>query len=505
MRLHYDDRSMPFSWPSRREFGARCGIAFGVSAIAMVLMVIGADTFVNTQLNKIERINVSTAPAPPNGANYLVIGSDTRAFVQNEGEAEAFGNRETETGQRSDTMMVVHVEPNSQRTLVVSFPRDLWVDIPGQGMSKINAAFNIGPDKVIETLKANFGIEINHYLEVDFKSFQAIVHEIGSPPTYFPYATRDTKTNLKIGYPGCFRLDGPTSLAYVRSRDLEYYSHPEKRWVPVDQNAPDINRIKRQQSFIRGLAGLAVAKSLDNPLTAYDITRRVVPKLKADQSLENDEILDLVSTFRTINPEDQSALDMRTFPWVAGETQDGQSVLYPDDPRWRIYSAALADFSTKRPAEFRVAPEDVKLRVLDGTGGDQSARAALREFVDLGFERAGTGRDERERVQRTEVRYGKGAIAEGRLVLSYIDPQARLVADSTIKGADVVVVLGEDFEAVLRPNLPTTTTTPSAATPTTAAAASSATGPSTSNEAAGPIEEVDQDVLGPPEPRQPPC
>jgi len=77
---------------------------------------------------------------------------------------------------------VTLIEPGAHRTFVVSFPRDLWVRIPGVGMAKINAAFNTGPDKVIETLKANFGVDINHYLQVDFQSFQGIVRAIGSVP-----------------------------------------------------------------------------------------------------------------------------------------------------------------------------------------------------------------------------------------------------------------------------------------------------------------------------------
>ena len=84
-------------------------------------------------------------------------------------------------GQRSDTIMVAHVEPGSQQTFVVRFPRDLMVNVPGTpGKSQINAAYAIGgPQLVIDTLKENFGIDINHYLEVDFKSFQEIVDTIG--------------------------------------------------------------------------------------------------------------------------------------------------------------------------------------------------------------------------------------------------------------------------------------------------------------------------------------
>jgi len=105
--------------------------------------------------------------------------------VQNATQQKAFGSAADAGGQRSDTMMVIHIEPNSQKTLIVSFPRDLWVSIPGMGMGKINGAFNVGPNKVIEMLKADFNISINHFVEVDFQSFQGFVNAIGRVPVYF--------------------------------------------------------------------------------------------------------------------------------------------------------------------------------------------------------------------------------------------------------------------------------------------------------------------------------
>src|SRR4029077_10793182 len=77
---------------------------------------------------------LKVAPAPPGGANYLIIGSDTRAFATDPGDQAAFGspNDPNPSGQRSDTLMVAHVEPGSQQTFVVSFPRDLMVDVPGE-------------------------------------------------------------------------------------------------------------------------------------------------------------------------------------------------------------------------------------------------------------------------------------------------------------------------------------------------------------------------------------
>ncbi len=74
----------------------------------------------------------------------MIIGSDTRSFVDTKDDAEHFGSKAKQTGQRSDTMMVVHIDPGKHTGMLVSFPRDLWVDIPGHGTAKINAAFAFG-------------------------------------------------------------------------------------------------------------------------------------------------------------------------------------------------------------------------------------------------------------------------------------------------------------------------------------------------------------------------
>ena len=176
--------------------------------------------------------------------------------------------------------MVAHVEPGSQQTFVVSFPRDLMVDVPGEsGKNRINSAYaSGGPQAVIDTLKENFEIDINHYLEVDFKSFQEIVDTIGNVQVYLPGRVRDQETGLNTPYGGgCYPLDGAAALAYVRSRNLEI-SDPNgpivdpdtgEHWRLLDQRA-DLDRIARQQAFIRKLAGLAISKSLSDPFLAVE-------------------------------------------------------------------------------------------------------------------------------------------------------------------------------------------------------------------------------------------
>lgn len=482
-----------------RAFTGRFGVAFLVATLFMVGAVTAVNYVIDSKLDAVARVNVAVADAPPEGANYLLIGSDTRAFVKNQDEEKAFGGEGSTGGQRSDTMMVLHVEPGAQKSLIVSFPRDLWVDIPGVGKSKINAAFNEGPDKTIETLKTNFGIDINHYLEVDFKSFRGMVNAIGNVPVYFPYPARDEKTNLYITKPGCVRLDGDAALSYVRSRSLEYYSDSKGKWVSADA-VPDIDRIARQQDFMRRLAGLAVQKGLNNPLTGNEIADQVLQNLKIDDSLTKDNIFGLIDAFRTINPDDQSALEFVTLPWTTGPTQSGQSVLYAKQPEAGALVARLADFSGSGSSGAQVAPpKSIKLKVLNGSEQTGVAAGAIAELTKLGFVKGGTGNDARGTVPFTEVRYRPGEIAKGKTVLGFVRPTARLIEDPSIKGADVVLVIGTDFESIVAANVATTTTTTVAGTPvTTPPVGTEPTGPT-------PAPISNQSQLGEPAPRLPPC
>jgi LCP family protein required for cell wall assembly len=325
-------------------FARRYAIAFVMAAVIMVGAVIFVNYIGDTKFNQIEKVDVNTQKSSTEVANYLLIGSDTRAFVSDEEEEKAFGSASGDAaGQRSDTLMVIHVDPNKHRAVVVSFPRDLWVEIPGVAldenhcssisdgkcMSKINSAFSNGPDVVIETLLQNYGIPINHYIEVDFKTFEGVVDAIGDVPIYFPYPTRDDDTGLFAPIPGCHLLDGKAALAYARARHIEYYSFSDIDWYEPDASA-DIARIKRQQDFMRRLASLAVSKSASNPLVAIDVVDEVVDNLKVDENLKKEDLYALVDVFGEVDPNDANRVEFLTLPARNGSAGT-LSVLYVDD------------------------------------------------------------------------------------------------------------------------------------------------------------------------------
>jgi LCP family protein required for cell wall assembly len=345
-----------------RSFARRYVIAFGVTAVFMVGAVLMVNYVIDAKLSSIERLHLNnTSRSSTDVANFLLIGSDTRAFVHDKSDATSFGTQGTAGGQRSDTLMVVHVDPGHHHAIVVSFPRDLWVDIPGVPLdtthcssistgtckSKINSAFNTGPDTVIQTLKQNFDIPINHYVEIDFKSFQGIVDAVGTVPIYFPYPSRDDETGLYMPVPGCKLLDGKAALAYARARHLQYYSFPNGRWYEADPSA-DLGRIKRQQDFMKKMASVAIAHSLNDPVTANDVVDAILKNLKVDSGLTKDDLLSLVDVFRSVNPNDSSHVEFLTIPSQNGSAGT-LSVLYLRQPDAMTVLKALRDLSGTTP------------------------------------------------------------------------------------------------------------------------------------------------------------
>ena len=276
-RYHRPDRELPlpctlcapFAW--LRGFSGRILIAVLVCALVTVFAIYRANRYIDDEVAKIPRVQLTTAaPASSSAENFLIIGSDTSRVRVEPGAGQRVRQCAVASGQRSDTMMVLHAD--GPRSYAVSFPRDLWVNIPDHGTMKLNAAFNDGPQKVIDTINADFGVPINHYLEVNFETFQDIVDAVGNVPVYFPYPARDQYTGLgPTPVAGCYRLDGPASSAYVRSRHLEYYENG--KWVDASPHA-DLDRIQRQQSFIKKLGRIAVAGTMNDPTIAPGLADR---------------------------------------------------------------------------------------------------------------------------------------------------------------------------------------------------------------------------------------
>jgi len=444
-----------------RAFRSRFLVALGVSGALAVGGVVVGNQLIDDRLSEIPRVNelVLASEGPAEAGNYLIVGSDSRQFVENQTEVEAFGSAEEQAGQRSDTIMVLHLDPAAKSGLLVSFPRDLLVNIPGQGRGTINSAYNDnanGEQKLIDTLKANFGLDISHYVEVNFKAFIGLVNAVGEIPVYFPAPARDGYSGLDIGTAGCIPLNGDQALAYVRSRTLEYYDSASGEWADASPRA-DLDRITRQQNFIRRLAGAASVKAGSNPLKALDIADAVVPKLHVDTELSKSDIFRMVQTFRKVNPESDDALEMITLPVQESSSERGRVVAKQPDADQVI--ARLNTFGSQEPEEeIKILPSQVRVRVLNGSGVNGAAAATQADLQEFTFATAGVGNT--GMIDATEVRYRSGNEQKAKLVARYLGGVGVIRVDDTIADADVVVVLGPDFQGVAAPGKkPATTST----------------------------------------------
>jgi LCP family protein required for cell wall assembly len=462
-----------------RALSGRIVIAIVVCALVMGAAVFRINSYIDDRIDEIPRVQLTTAPVSGSAVNFLIIGSDTRSFVANEQDAEAFTDDEvTADGPaRSDTMMVLHADGDD--SYIVSFPRDLWVDVPGRGGERINAAFNDGPQTVIDTLQQDFNVPINHYIEVNFKSFEDIVNAVGTVNVWIPQQMRDQYSGLgPFAYgPGCYPLDGAAALAYVRARHLEYYENG--RWVDASGRS-DIDRIERQQDFIKRLGRIAVTKATDDPMIAPDLADQLIPNLTADQSFDRGAFNELVRSFMGLSEGTDNGPIFETLPWDRA-TRSGQDVLVTKQPEADAVLAVLRGeapiptTTTTPPATSDgggstagVRPVDVRVLVRNGSGVDGAAGTTSQELEQRGFVNGGVANNPGGLIDRTEIRYAPSDQAEANLLASVV-PGARLQEDSSLSGTDIVLVLGRDFKGLgstagtAAPEATTTTLSPEAA------------------------------------------
>ena len=386
--------------------------------------------------------NIVFPDGPAQGGNYLIVGSDSRAFVNEPGQAQAFCEKQCDTTQRADVMMVLHIDPVQKTSLLVSFPRDLLVQFPGGSEGQINSAFDKGPQEVIDIMRQDFNVNINHYVQVDFQAFISVVDAVGQINVQFDNPTKDDYSGLNIPAAGCVALDGNSALAFVRSRHREEFVNGDWR----DRSGrSDLDRIQRQQDFIRKLAAKASAQAGKNPLDAIDIANAVVPKLTVDKQLSTDDILRLVRTFRNVDPSQPGALDMQTLP--VGPAPSNPNRLVVKDAEAAPLLDQLRNFGdTPTTGPAAAQPVDVTVSVVNGSGVSGAAGRAFADFQAQAFAPGTTGNI--ATTAQTQVRYAPGGAANGQLVAQYLGGVGQLVEDLKLKNADVTVVIGSDWRGV---------------------------------------------------------
>jgi LCP family protein required for cell wall assembly len=477
--------SLPFAFSFLRRFA----IALVAVIVLAVVVFKTGDAYGKRKFNESPKVPIDTSVLPQvkpgQPANYLMLGSDVRPANETPAERAAYGSTADAAGQRSDVMMILHVDPAGKTGRLVSFPRDMIVNIPGHGKNLLNAAYSLGgPSLVIKTLEVNFPpLQINHYLEVNFRGFKEVVNAIGHIKLYFPTPVHDPFTGLNVDTKGCVSLDGDQALAYARSR--EYFIPDDLQNPAVWQwnydpnfkgsdrgghgwhNDPlqDLDRIPRQQYFLRTLSQAAIDKTGGNFLQINDLLDKAFHNLKRDQNLTYGDLKSLAFTFRDLNP---GKINMSTIPWTT-DPNDGNRVI-PKFPDAQIVANALQNFTPpKRPIVKPLETDKVTVRVVNGSGVKNAGSDALSQFTAAGFKSAGPAKDADKSDYKTQILYAPGKFNEGYTAAIAVGT-LNLVPAATAKqtlGGDALVIVGTDygtlkhgFSKLPKPaNLPSTTTT----------------------------------------------
>jgi polyisoprenyl-teichoic acid--peptidoglycan teichoic acid transferase len=427
-----------------RSWGQRLVVTLGcVSALALGASAAGLG-YVYRKYERLPRVELSGVldEASDSGGpeNYLVAGIESAEGLDPDdpvriGRAGAG---------KSDTIMILRIDPRERGAKLLSLPRDLWVPIAGTGHSrKINAAVEIGgAPLLIRTIDENFGIDIHHYVQVDFAAFRELVEAIDGVPIYFPYPARDRKTGLNIRRTGCVTLDPVQALAFVRSRTYEQLIDGE--WE-VDLGLPDIGRIARQQAFIRKALSRASERGARNPGTLDRLIDVGLAGITVDQELTASDLFDLGRHFRSFDPGNLEtySLDDAVTPDVVGDAD----ILRLDE---RAAAPIFDLFREPRPsastAEDDADPASVRLRVLNGTGQPQEATDAGAALEAVGFGIDGLGDDPVLGNDRTHIEYPPGQEAAADLVARWLERGAQL---EEVEGTDgIVLITGSDWAGV---------------------------------------------------------
>jgi len=284
--------------------------------------------------------------ADPNAKNFLITGADNNA-CDDPNSATQVGDRGT-LGERSDTIMIMRVDPSTNRAAVLSFPRDLYVKIDGtNSKNRINSAYSKdNPQRLINTIANNFQIKVDHYIQIDFCAFKRLVDAVGGVSVPFALPSRDAHTNLNIPTAGCFTFNGSTALAYVRSRHLQTLNPKTGKWV--EDPASDYGRISRQQDFLRRAAAKVI-----NSGFSLSVAQALIDVAKTNVVTDPDLTLHLQLQFagvlKALNP---SAIQTYQIDGV-GTVVGGADVIQPriDTPNMK---AVLAIF--RGEAQLATAP-----------------------------------------------------------------------------------------------------------------------------------------------------
>ena len=286
-----------------------------LASFVVLVLLAGVITYfyLNSKLSGADvLVNYSGRPVATAGTNWLITGSDSRGGLTRSQEAQlALGHNIS--GNRSDTIMLLHIPANGTRPVLVSIPRDSYVQIPGYGWNKINAAYAFGGPKLLaETVQNVTGLRINHYMGIGLGGLVDVVNSLGGVRMCLPAAMNDPKAGLHLKK-GCQNLSGAQALAFTRTRSFQY---------------GDLQRVADQRLLLSAvLKKMTSTGTIINPFASVPAANGAASALTVDSGVQLYQLWSV--GFALKNPESTSV------PFGYFETTNAGSVI-----RWNRAAAS---------------------------------------------------------------------------------------------------------------------------------------------------------------------
>lgn len=256
-------------------------------------------------------------PQEDGSYNIMLFGSDSRQGDADEAHV---------SGQRADTQMLVHVPADGGAAYVISIMRDTWVDIPGHGQAKINAALDYGGVELqVQTIEQLLDIRVDHVAEIDFQGFRDLTDAVGGVTVDVPLSF---ESNGHTYTQGEQKLNGEEALVFVRER----YSFADG----------DYQRVRNQRAYLRGLLKtVATPQTLANPVRLNSIVQDFSPYISTDEDFSAAEVVKIGTQ---VGPKGFNNISWMTLPnQGTGWSEDGQSIVILDEGAVQNLSQALND------------------------------------------------------------------------------------------------------------------------------------------------------------------
>jgi len=335
--------TVPTPVPLRSRALRRALVVVGVLGVVLALVVGGGLWFLTDRYggnldragNVFGGLEEGARPAAPSPADqaaagadpitFLLVGSDTRAEVAPGDLPDA----------RSDAIMIARFAADRQHAQVVSIPRDSWVDIPGHGRGKINAAYAYGgPTLLIQTVEQLTGVRIDHYAAIDFDGLIRVTDDLGGVDVVVAETTSNGEHTFTAGLN---HLDGEQARWYVGQR--------------YDLVGGDFDRVKRQQNYLRSMFGKLFSQAVFTSPGKLDSTLlSVTSAVAVDDGLSNGDLLSMAYSLRGLRPAD---VEFFTAPVLGTGTEGAASVVYLDPATGqRMWGYLQTDSLGQNAAEF---------------------------------------------------------------------------------------------------------------------------------------------------------